>query len=271
MTETTVLRLRHLRLLFTWKTLIITGLSVGSTALCIEFNVVAKFPLALMATAVVFPIVFSIGGAYKRREAALDHYGDLKAHGRAIFFASRDWLPETSSEIQDGAKARLVGILDSCRALFTAPARETTVRERDVYRRFSELSQWIRSDLRERGLPSGECSRCNQFVSKMIISFERIKHIYQYRTPRSLRAFSDVFIALLPPLYGPYFAFLANDSSAGWLDYVTPTLFAIILTSLDSIQTHLENPFDQVGVDDVTINAEKFVANLDDGPMAQAA
>jgi hypothetical protein len=31
---------------------------------------------------------------------------------------------------------------------------------------------------------------------------------------------------------------------------------------LDNIQDHLENPFDQVGADDVKINAEKFIENL---------
>ncbi len=51
------------------KTLIISGLSVVSTAACIEYNITADFPLPLIATAIIFPIVFSINGAYKRREA----------------------------------------------------------------------------------------------------------------------------------------------------------------------------------------------------------
>jgi len=42
-----------------------------------------------------------------------------------------------------------------------------------------------------------------------------------------------------------------------------PVLFSVILVSLDNIQDHLENPFDQVGEDDVVINPEKFVARLD--------
>ena len=37
----------------------------------------ANFPLTPLATAIVFPIVFSINSAYKRREAALDDYGAL--------------------------------------------------------------------------------------------------------------------------------------------------------------------------------------------------
>lgn len=39
--------------------------------------------------------------------------------------------------------------------------------------------------------------------------------------------------------------------------------FTVILLSLDSIQDHLENPFDQIGEDDIMINAEKFVERLD--------
>ena len=120
----------------------------------------------------------------------------------------------------------------------------------------------IRVELRERGLASGEVSRCNQFLSKMLGSFERVKHVFQYRTPRTLRAFSDVFITLLPALYGPYFAAAAADYSSPALAYVLPILFAFVLTSLDNIQIHLENPFDQIGEDDVIINVEKFDQRL---------
>ena len=45
--------------------------------------------------------------------------------------------------------------------------------------------------------------------------------------------------------------------------FVTPVLFSLILVGLDNIQEHLENPFDQVGEDDISINAEKFIKRLD--------
>jgi hypothetical protein len=48
----------------------VAATAVASTYLCGRFGLLAEFPLTLIATAVVFPIVFSIGGAYKRREAA---------------------------------------------------------------------------------------------------------------------------------------------------------------------------------------------------------
>ena len=50
-----------------------------------------------------------------------------------------------------------------------------------------------------------------------------------------------------------------------------PVLFAPVLVSLDNIQEHLENPFDQIGQDDVSINAEKFEERLQAGATRQAA
>ena len=96
----------------------------------------------------------------------------------------------------------------------------------------------------------------------MMIAFESIKHIYQYRTPRTLRAYSKVFIYVLPVAYGPYFAEIGTEYTHG-LMYVLPVLLTVILVSLDHIQNHLENPFDEVGEDDIVINAEKFVERLD--------
>lgn len=255
-------KLKQVLIIINLKTFIITTLAVVSTWLCRKFGITAEFPMTLIATAVVFPIVFSIGGAYKRRENALTKYSSIKAHGRAIYFASRDWLENTDNEVQGKVKNLLGDLLIACRTLFARPVDEMAAFEEEVYRLFSKLSSFIKDDLRGKGLPTGEVSRCNQFLSKMIIAFEDVKHIYQYRTPRTLSAFSDFFVSVLPVLYGPYFAAIASDYSGG-LAYVMPVLFTIILVSLDNIQEHLENPFDQIGEDDIEINAEKFVHRLE--------
>lgn len=241
------------------QTLIVTFFAVVSTHLCNALGWIAEFPLTLIGIAVVFPIVFSISGAYKRRESALDEYGSIKAHGRAIYFASRDWI--SAPDKQEEAKKVLAGLLDACRTLFQMPLDEMHEQERAVYAGFSRLSKFVNS-MRESGLASGEASRCNQYLSKMVIAFENIKHIYQYRTPRTLRAYSQFFIYTLPVLYGPYFAWLSREFSPG-LGFVMPVLFSVVLVSLENIQEHLEDPFDQVGEDDVIINVEKFIARLE--------
>lgn len=254
-------RLKTITLLINIKAIVIASLAVLSTYFCLKWNISANFPLTLIATAIVFPVVFSINSAYKRREMALDDYASLKSHGRAVYFATRDWLEKTDPIKQERCRILLGNLLRSTREMFSAARSEMHEREEHVYGCFSELSLFIRNDLRQAGLASGEVSRCNQYLSKMVLAFEQIKHVYQYRTPRTLRAFSDFFITVLPPLYGPYFAYVARDFSSG-LAYVMPVLFAVILVSLDNIQAHLENPFDQIGQDDVMINAEKFMDRL---------
>jgi hypothetical protein len=262
-------RLRTVAFILSFKAIVISALAVLSTYACLRWNIVANFPLTLIATAIVFPIVFSINSAYKRRESVLDDYASMKAHGRAIYFATRDWLDDAGEARLEKCRRLLGDLLRANRELFGSPRAGMHEREAEVYSQFSMLSRFIREDLRQAGLAGGEVSRCNQYLSKMILSFEQIKHVYQYRTPRTLRAFSDFFITLLPPLYGPYFAYIAMDFSGG-LTYVMPVLFALVLVSLDAIQEHLENPFDQVGQDDVMINAEKFVDRLNAGVPKQA-
>jgi predicted membrane chloride channel (bestrophin family) len=253
--------LKRILLIINLKTLIITLLSVLSTFLCKKYGLIADFPMTLISIAVVFPIVFSISGAYSRREKALSEYGVIKSHGRALYFAARDWIEDSDVETRDRLKGLLGDFLKASRKLFTEPIKDMRVNEEEVYRSFSKLSRFIK-EFRGKGLASGEVSRCNQFLSKMMIAFENVKHIYQYRTPRTLRAYCNAFIVILPIIYGPYFAHLSAEYARG-LGYIMPILFSVVLVSLDNIQEHLENPFDQIGEDDVIINAELFIERLE--------
>jgi len=206
---------QRISLIVNFKTVVVTALAVLSTYLCERFGFTAELPLTLVTIAVVFPIVFSIGGAYMRRESVLDDYGVIKAHGRAINFAARDWLENPSEEVLGRARERLGNLMYACRNVVTEPVKAMAENEEESYVEFSKLSRFIRDDLRGNGLASGEVSRCNQYLSKMMSAFEHIKHIYQYRTPKTLRTFSDFFIVALPIVYGPHFASLAGDSTGG--------------------------------------------------------
>ncbi|MCH7535335.1 MAG: hypothetical protein IH948_06255, partial [Bacteroidetes bacterium] len=133
--------------------------------------------------------------------------------------------------------------------------------ENKVLGTFREMSFGIKY-LRAQGMSGSEVSRTNQYLSKMMISFEHLKHIHQYRTPLTLRAYSKVFISIIPVIYGPYFANVSMDKSIE-ISFILPALFSVILVSLDNIQEHLENPFDNVGEDDITINDVKFITGLE--------
>ena len=243
--------------IFSWKTLIVAVLSVTSTYLCGHFQFEADFPLTLIGIAVVFPLVFSINSAYKRRETALIQYGILKALGRSIYLANRDWITDPKKENLLATKKTLGELFTSCNEYFHSTGDEQLACEKTIYKCFADLSDEIKG-FREQGLGS-EMSRVNQYLSKMLVAFEQLKHIHQYRTPVSLRAYSKVYILVLPILYGPYFATVSH----GPIMYILPILFSMIFVSLDTIQEHLENPFDRKGEDDIYINSEKFIKGLD--------
>jgi len=110
--------------------------------------------------------------------------------------------------------------------------------------------------MRQLNVQSGEISRANQYISKIIIAFDGIKSICVYRTPKSLRLFSKVFIFSFPILYAPYFAAISKEYSSG-MTFVMPILYSFILISLKNIQDNLEHPFDNMGEDDIVINVEE--------------
>jgi len=54
-------------------------------------------------------------------------------------------------------------------------------------------------------------------------------------------------------LFGPYFAHLA-DKSFPVIGYGVAVLYSLIMVSLDNIQDYLENPYDEIGEDDVQLD-----------------
>jgi hypothetical protein len=244
-----------------YKTLIVTTLSVLSSYICFQLKLTAQFPDMLVGIAIVFPVVFSIGSAFNRRENALRHLSDFHGHAVAMYYAMRDWPTDKNQNIPERLKQRVFQILEKTRVLFHSRNQaEFASKEEEIYQEFSELSK-LTIELREYGVQSGEVSRINQYLSKLIIAFDNMKIIHQYRTPITLRAYSKVFIYLFPIIYGPYFANTFRTYAAH-LEYVMPILYSFILVSLDNIQDHLEHPFDSVGEDDVIIDAENTINKL---------
>jgi hypothetical protein len=254
-------------LIINYKTFIITSLGLLSTYLCHKYEILANFPDMLIGVAIVFPVVFSIGAAYTRRENALKNFADFKGHAIAMYYATRDWPDSKENNIPQRMRDLLRELLKDIRALLRSKKRkDMVVDEKLIYEQFSTLSK-LTMELRKVGLQSGEVSRISQYVSKLIIAFDNLLIVHKYRTPITLRAYSKVFIWTFPIIYGPYFA---NNFKmyAPALYYVIPVLYSFILVGLDNIQDHLENPFDDIGEDDIHFKAKEIIELLD-APSAE--
>lgn len=251
---------RSFSLIINWKTYLLTAMSVLCTYVCFRLGLTAKFPDMLVGVAIVFPVVFSIGSAYNRRETALQRWADFRGHAIAIFYATRDWPSDKNNNLAERTKQLTTEMVQRTKELLTSERESWEKREEEFYQLFSRLSD-ITMEMRKYGVQSGEISRVSQYLSKMVIAFDNLKIIYQYRTPITLRTYSKVFIYVFPIIYGPYFASTFHDFSAH-LEYVMPVLYSFILVSLDNIQDHLEDPFDQVGEDDINLDANETIRLL---------
>lgn len=254
--------LKSFLLIINYKTLVITTLSVISTYVCYRMGFTAKFPDMLVGVAIVFPVVFSIGSAYNRRESALQRFSDFKGHAIAIFYATRDWTTDKDHDLPKEVRKLVTEMMAIMRKMFSSHNRkQLQENERQIYAYFSRLSG-ITNAMRAHGVQTSETSRVNQYVSKMIIAFDNLQVVHTYRTPVTLRAYSKVFIYIFPIIYGPYFASTFNDFSAN-LEYVMPVLYSFILVSLDNIQDHLEHPFDEIGEDDIRIDEHSITTYME--------
>ncbi len=240
------------------QTFIVLIMAFAATYLCRIYEITVNLPTTLIGIAIVFPIVFSINAAYRRREEALRYFASLKAHGMSIYFAFRDWPPENKA-LAEPMRAKLSSLLQALRTKFITP-EDFKEDFHKIYEIFSDLSRMM-EDLRHSGVPANEISRTNQYLRAMIIEFERMRNIFLYRTPKALRAYSQIFLNTFPILYAPYFAHLSNDSAV-WVGFLVAGLYSLVLVSLDNIQESLENPFDAVGVDDVDLDIADEYASL---------
>lgn len=234
-----------------YHTWLVTGLSLVVVFLCRQLDFLVDLPTTLIGIAVVFPLVFSINSAYKRREDALSAFASLKAHGVALFFAHREW-PAGDVSHADRAELLLHRLLTAVSHHFTTNGHDSAHTKRHIYTIFSEFSR-SHEQLRAAGVPANEVSRANQYLQHLIFEFERMNNIASYRTPLALRAYSRLFLNLFPLLFGPYFATIAypDHPIAG---YIVAVIYSLVLVSLDNIQDHLENPFDGLGADDLRLD-----------------
>lgn len=234
--------------IFDLQVLLISALALIATHLCILYNLRADLPSSLVAVAIVFPIVFSIGAAYQRREEALQGLAAIRAGISSIYFAHRDWVDNGEAH---GLRAQILGIklYAALRAALMSSPAQRVENNLNVYRVISDYSR-SHTELGKVGLGSTELSRINNFLWQVTANYEKVRMIADYRTPGSLRAFSKVYLNLFPILYAPFYADIAFKGGDVF-GYGVAVAYACVLVGLNNIQDRLENPFDGIGEDDV--------------------
>ncbi|MBT4091457.1 MAG: hypothetical protein HN580_14925 [Deltaproteobacteria bacterium] len=241
------------------QTAIILIFSLVSTHLCLRFNIVFEMPTGLIGIAIVFPIVFSINAAYRRREEALAFLASFKASAVSLYYAHRDWVPGENQTHVERITKLIIAIFQAIRKDFTAQEEQETDFQQ-IYALFSRFSE-SNEELRSAGMDTAEVSRAHTFLRLMVSDFENMRNILLYRTPISLRAYTQVFLNAFPILFGPYFAYLSSQYAV-YCGYMVAVFYCVVLSCLDNIQDFLENPYDGIGVDDIDLDLAEDYGRL---------
>jgi hypothetical protein len=80
------------------------------------------------------------------------------------------------------------------------------------------------------GIKQGEISRVNQYLAEVMGRFQELKNIADYRTPLGLRTFCELFIVILPVIFGPHYAHYAKTSQVMGYVCSSALIFRLRLT-----------------------------------------
>lgn len=236
----------------------------------------------LLSILLVFPMSLSMGAAYSRRDKAIGSLQSFKSNVLCTFLAHLDWdwpfIPKDPAEpVVSGRGQRLSPdhvdrvfntlkeLTHLLRVLLLAPrvsqvrhfctrlgkkqrARVLSVSaglQRRLMLELHSLSLHV-EQLKAAGLPANEAARIRQYFLNLVESVRSLLSVKRYHTPLGMRAFSRLFILLLPWLFGPYFGALATAVGIAFsISFSCTTSLALL--GLFTIRYELEDPFLVVG------------------------
>ena len=244
---------------FNLKVLLIALVSVLATYSCGYLGLIGDMPTSLIGIAVVFPIVFSINSAFQRRDKALEQYGIINANLASIFFTYNSWSKNKLTKKKDTVEIKIINLklLELIKKDLIKENADKKIKK-EIYNCFSLITN-KNEELRNFGITPTEIQTMNMSLKNVIVSFENLSSISDYRTPRGLRAYSKIFLNIFPIIFSPYFAKLNQELYL--LGYVVALLFSTVLVILSNIQDNIENPFDFRGLDDINLDNENRFKN----------
>ncbi len=226
-------------------------ISIVATYLFYRFNISFDLDLTLLSIAIIFPLVFTIRGSFRRRENALEHLSEFRSSIKVLnyFFMSNNTLTEADkNEIQS------ILLEINTTTLAHLRTKNGNMKELDVI--LHKVYQFTLDE--KRALPRALRDKVFRFMKDLHESIENVHAIHIHRTPISLKAYCEVFIYIFPCIYAPTIIFSIGSTNPYWVTYLIVLLTEFILISLYNIQNQLEYPFDEVGLDDIKLDNFKL-------------
>ncbi|XP_065837613.1 uncharacterized protein [Oscarella lobularis] len=266
------------------------ALAVICTVICDILDLELNAQMTLFVSPIVFPLSFSINACYQRREKVLDDLANLKAAAMVLFFCHRDWWKQAGlpkSFISDSLHT-MGHLMDCIRSyLLTNHNIKRIPYLGRIYLCMSEIAQLNDKVRASKELPMNGplVTRLIHYNNIMCWSFERLRVVREYRSPRTIRAFTKVLIFVLPLLLSPYYVYVGRSSTVNtttgtaklaepvtaasptpmmqqsetrggtvWPAYFLAVLVSFVFGSLQAVEDALDDPFDGISEDDINLD-----------------
>ena len=229
------------------RTLITLLLSLLVPFCAYNFEIIYNIDLTLISIAIIFPLVFAIRGAFKRREKALEFLSLHRGAIKTIYYYFMN-----SAKLPDEAKKEINDILDDLSNSFLDHLSQSNYNTDKIDSKTALIFQFI--ERHDDELSGGVKQKIFRFLKDVHVSQENLIAIHTHRTPISLKAYCLIFIYMFPVIYTPTIINKIGLENPMGLTYFVIILSEFILISLYNIQDQMEYPFDKDGLDDIKLD-----------------
>jgi hypothetical protein len=205
----------------------------------------------MLSIAIIFPLVFTIRGSFRRREKALQHLSKFRSALKTVHYfvmSNKELSPESKKEMTD----ILLNISEQTMDQLKNNGDNTKELDDIIDKVLTFIvanDQTVSKNLKDRTF---------RFMKDLHESIENLHAINTHRTPISLKAYCLVFIYIFPLIYAPTIIYDVGLENNQAITYFIVILTEFILVSLYNIQDHLEYPFDNIGLDDINLDTFKL-------------
>jgi len=242
------------------RTFIIVALCIGSVYTCLRFDYAYNVDWIFLSIAVLFPLVFTIREAFRRRQLAIRVLSALKAAISAFYFGLENNIKMPLEE-----KREIHALMRQLSERFTHslkdPEHEGMDEVRDTIRQIYAVST-----PRNEAISGNASLKMMRVIQDIQENIESLNGIKIHGTPVSLRAYLLISLYVLPFIFTPNLVYNLHDDPR-WLIYLLNSINGFVLISLYNLQDLLEDPFDQMGMDDIKLDEFEF---LEPGPREHA-
>ena len=227
------------------RTLLAIIISIIVPIIAYRYNINYNVDLTLISIAIIFPLVFNIRGAFRRREKALEHLSLYRASLKTvenIILSSKLEIEEINqgTELIKKSNEGLIDFLDNIE-------NDTSIHDNNINKLFEFLNS------KKIVIGNGVLQKALRFLKDTIDSADNLVAIHRHRTPISLKAYCLMFVYIFPLVYTPTIIFKIGVDNPQYLTYFIVVLSEFILISLYNIQDQMEYPFDKEGTDDIDL------------------